>query len=142
MTTTASNEEDAAGAALSSWPEENVDLLQEPAILIPTYVRHIPQAQNCEPEKMITIESISLRRGGWRNTDGFLNDLRHIDSNLGTLIFYGVVTAVLFYLYWKSTKSMTIASLYTTSSLCVIALSFGAIFGLDFFGALGVIMPH
>lgn len=96
-----------------------------------------PAERNCVAEKMVTIEAVSLRRGGWRNTEGFLNDLRHLDPNIGVLIFYGVITAMLFYLFWKTTKSMSIAAMYTTSGLSIIALTFGALFGIDFFAAIG-----
>lgn len=105
--------------------------------------RSLRPSQNCEIEKMVTIETVSLRKGGWRNTDGFLNDLRHIDPQAGVLIFYGSLTAVMFYLYWRKLRSLSTSTLYTTSSLAMIALSLSAAFGIDFFGAVGAaFLPH
>lgn len=117
------------------------ELTTDEPVVLPTYVRHVPPRINCEAEKMVKIETVSLRKGGWRNTEGFLNDLRHVDPKIGTLVFYGVITAVLFYLFWKKTKSMSMSSLYTTSALTMIALTFGAIFGIDFFSAVGAALP-
>ncbi len=119
-----------------------VEPLEAP-VTMPVYVRRVPPSQDCEAEKMITIEPVSLRRGGWRNTDGFLNDLRHMDPKVGVVVFFGILAAVMFYLYWKTYKSLGIATIYTTSSLALLSLSLSAAFGIDFFGAVGAaFMPH
>lgn len=103
-----------------------------------TYVRPRPHPnQDCEVERMISIEPISLRKGAWRHSDGVLSDLRHVDKKLGTIIFFGVITALLFYLFWRSEKSMPMAAIYTSSSLCIIAITFSLALGIDLFGAIG-----
>jgi cbb3-type cytochrome oxidase subunit 3 len=102
-----------------------------------TYVRRIPPSQNCQAEEMITIEPISLRRGGWRKTEGALNNIRHMDPKFGTVVFFGVVTAVMFFLYWKKYNSITASALYTTSSLTLLAVALSASLGIDFLSAVG-----
>lgn len=107
------------------------------------YVRYIPPSQDCEAEKMVTIEPISLRRGGWRNSGTVLSDLRHVDPKLGIIIFYAVIAALLFFLYWKRFQSLAAASLYTTSSVTMFAVALHAAFGIDFFTAVGAaFVPH
>lgn len=91
---------------------------------------------------MITIEPTSLRRGGWKHSEGIVSDLRHIDTKLGTLLFFGAITAVLFYLFYRTQRSMMGATIYTSSSVCMLAISFSTIFGIDLFGSLGAsLMP-
>ncbi len=107
-----------------------------------TYVRRKPPSQDCEAEKMITIEPISLRRGGWRHM-GISSTLRHIDPQIGVVIFYAVMTSVIFFLYWRKYKSLLSASIYTTSSITMLGMSFAAAFGIDPLAALGsTILAH
>lgn len=110
---------------------------------VSSYIRRKPPSQDCTAEQMITIETVSLRKGGWRNTEGFLNDLRHMDPNVGVMIFFGAMTAIIFFMYLKKYRSILMSSVYTTSSVALLALALSATLGIDFFGALGVlIMPH
>lgn len=104
-----------------------------------TYIRYKPPAQDCEPEKMVTIEPVYLGR----KHASVLSNIRHMDPKIGVVVFYGVVTAVTFFLYWRACKNISMASLYTTSSVAMLALSLSAAFGIDFFSAVGAaFMPH
>lgn len=112
-------------------PESTV----QPPVLY--YVRpRPPPSQDCEVEKMITIEPISLRKGRLKYSDGILSDLRHIDPRLGTLIFFAILTGILFFLFMRTYKSAISASLYTASAVSSIAAVF-SIFGVDLLGAIG-----
>lgn len=97
------------------------------------------EEEACTPEDMITIETVSLRKGGWRNTEGFLSDLRHLDKNLAIVIFFAIITAILFLVFYKVYKSTIAAGLYTTSGVTVIAILFSMI-GIDLFSSLGVMI--
>lgn len=113
--------------------EENVPPAQS------SYIRYKPPSQDCEPEKMVTIEPVYLGR----KHASILSDIRHMDPKIGVVIFYGVITAVTFFLYYRTTKNISTASLYTTSSVAMLALSLSAAFGIDFFSAVGAaFMPH
>lgn len=102
------------------------------------YVRRPCPDDQCSIEKMITIEAVSLRRGGWRHSDGVLADLRHIDPKLGILLFFGVVAAALFFFFWRAYRSMPEAAMYSASGFLMVATTFSLLFGVDFFGAVGV----
>lgn len=121
----------------------NQDEFVPPPASSSSYVRRKPPSQDCAAEGMITIEPVSLRRGSWRHSDGYLNSLRRLDPQIAVVIFYGVLTAMMFYLYWNKYKSIAMASLYTTSSLVILAVSLATVFGIDFLGAMGgAVLPN
>lgn len=102
-----------------------------------TYVRPINQDKNCDIEKMITIEAVSLRKGGWRHNDRILSDLRHLDPKLATVIFFAILSGVIFFIFWRRCKSIPMTSLYTTYTMGIMAVVFSALLGIDFFTAVG-----
>jgi hypothetical protein len=128
-------------AELQDCPEEIPEAsLPHP---ISYYTRRIPPAQDCEPEKQITIEPVYLGRGGWRKSGTILSDLRRIDPHLKVIFFFAILTAIMFFFYQWRYKNVLISSLYTTSSVGMIALAMSAAFGIDFFTAIGAaFIPH
>lgn len=87
---------------------------------------------------MITIEAVSLRKGGWRrHSETILSDLRHLDPKVGTVIFFAVVTAVMFYMYFSRSRTIVSSAISTASSVGILAVVFSLAFGIDLVGAIG-----